>query len=316
MHYKQLTLEQRYTINVMYEQGYTRKEIAAAIGVSCSTVSRELRRNSSRRGKYDYNYAHLQTRKRRQAGSGVSRKEGWVWKAVIHFLTVEQWSPEQISGYLRSRGVRISHETIYARIRKDKAEGGTLYTHLRHRLRHRKKRSDAGVGMIPDRKGIELRPAGADGSVFGFFEMDTIVGPGNRHAILTITERSTNMLFMERLAHGKNAHQLAKAVIRILRPFRDAVVAITTDNGLEFSEHRMITEAIGAQVYFTAPYSSWQKGAVENINGLIRQYIPKGVDFDNFNNKQIREIMDKINDRPRKKLDYDTPKERFMKHFI
>lgn len=230
-------------------------------------------------------------------------------------LVNDQWSPEQISGYLAKDGFKISHETIYKWIRIDKRDRGTLYKHLRHRLKHRSKPvGAAGRYHIPDRVGIEERPKEADGKRFGDFEMDTIVGPNNQQAIVTLVERSTNRLFMEKLKHGKDSKELALVVIDMLKPFKDSIRTITTDNGREFAAHRKIAEAIGASVYFTDPYSSWQKGAIENANGLIRQYIPKGMSFKDVSDSQIRKIQDKINNRPRKKLHFSSPDELFSKN--
>ena len=124
--------------------------------------------------------------------------------------------------------------------------------------------------------------------------MDTIVGRGNYGAIVTLTERSTNMLLMRKLKHGKNADKLAEAVIHLLWPYKNVIRTITTDNGLEFASHEKITKSIGVPVYFTDPYSSWQKGAIENINGLIRQYIPKSTTFEHISQQQITRIMEKI----------------------
>ena len=305
--YKQLTPEQRYTISVLLQRKFSKKSIAEAIGVHPSTITRELRRNSSQRGVYKWEWAqkHADKRSRRQPGNRAISKA--VWGEVRRHLVNDQWSPEQISGYLARDGIRISHETIYKWIRQDKRDRGTLYKHLRHRLKHRSRPIGASRTNIPGRISIHERPAEADGKRFGDLEMDTIVGPNNQQAIVTIIERSTNRLFMEKLKHGKDAEQLALKVIDMLSPFKDSILSITTDNGTEFTCHRMITEALDAQVYFTDPYSSWQKGAVENANGLIRQYIPKAMPFSELDDEDIGKITDKINARPRKKLGFETP---------
>ena len=174
-------------------------------------------------------------------------------------------------------------------------------------MKHRSRPVGAGRTNIPGRVSIHERPAEADGKRFGDLEMDTIVGPNNQQAIVTIIERSTNRLFMEKLKHGKDAEHLAQTVIGMLEPFKDCILSITTDNGKEFTCHQMITEALGAQVYFADPYSSWQKGAIENANGLIRQYIPKAMPFSELDDEDIGRIADKINARPRKKLGFETP---------
>ena len=136
--------------------------------------------------------------------------------------------------------------------------------------------------------------------------MDLIVDAHN-HAILTIVERSTNMLFMTKLPHGKKSEPLAKAVRRLLLPYKKYIKTITTDNGPEFAAHKLITKYLGAVVYFADPYASWQKGAIENTNKLIRQYIPKGVSFEKYTDKRIMSIQKKINSRPRKALKDNTP---------
>ena len=312
--YKQLTSEQRYTISVLLSKGLKKKEIAEAIGVSNSTITRELQRNSSKRGVYKWEIAQKQAEKRSKRTPGNRAISKAIWSSVKHYLVDEQWSPEQISGYLSKDGIKISHETIYAWIREDKRNRGTLYKHLRHRLKHRKKYVGAGRSCII--KSIHERPAEADGKRFGDLEMDTIVGPNNQQAIVTLVDRNTNMLFMKKLKYGKDAKNLALTVIEMLKPIKKKLKTITTDNGKEFSAHEIISEALGVDVFFTDPYSSWQKGAIENANGLIRQYIPKKVSFNDYDDKDIKDIEEKINRRPRKKLGFETPIERFSKIFL
>ena len=314
--YKQLTSEQRYTISVLLSKGLKKKEIAEAIGVSNSTITRELQRNSSKRGVYKWEIAQKQAEKRSKRTPGNRAISKAIWSSVKHYLVDEQWSPEQISGYLAKDGIKIAHETIYAWIREDKRNRGTLYKHLRHRLKHRKKYVGAGRSCIINRKSIHERPAEADGKRFGDLEMDTIVGPNNQQAIVTLVDRNTNMLFMKKLKYGKDAKNLALTVIEMLKPIKKKLKTITTDNGKEFSAHEIISEALGVDVFFTDPYSSWQKGAIENANGLIRQYIPKKVSFNDYDDKDIKDIEEKINRRPRKKLGFETPIERFSKFFL
>ena len=173
--YKQLTSEQRYTISVLLSKGLKKKEIAEAIGVSNSTITRELQRNSSKRGVYKWEIAQKQAEKRSKRTPGNRAISKAIWSSVKHYLVDEQWSPEQISGYLAKDDIKISHETIYAWIREDKRNRGTLYKHLRHRLKHRKKYVGAGRSCIINRKSIHERPAEADGKRFGDLEMDTIL---------------------------------------------------------------------------------------------------------------------------------------------
>ena len=248
--YKQLTLEQRYTISVLLQNRTKQKEIAKAINVSPSTVSREIRRNSGVRGRHNWETAQanaVQT-KRRKPGNHSINKE--VMEEARHLLVAEQWSPERISGVLAKDGKYISHETIYRMIRKDKAEGGTLYKHCRHKLKHRTRPVGGKRISIPNRTSISERPTEADGKRFGDFEMDTIVGRGNHGAIVTLIERSTNMLFMRKLKNGKNAKELARTVIHLLSPFKDHIKSITTDNGTEFACHEMIAKSLGVTIIF------------------------------------------------------------------
>ena len=304
--YKQLTSEQRYTISVLLQNRTKQKDIAKAINVSASTVSREIRRNSGVRRHYNWETAQanaVQTRRRKPGNRSVDKD---VMEEAKRLLITEQWSPEQISGVLAKDGKYISHETIYRMIRKDKAEGGTLYKHCRHKLKHRTRPVGGKRISIPNRTSISERPTEADGKRFGDFEMDTIVGRGNHGAIVTLIERSTNMLFMRKLKNGKNAKELARTVIHLLSPFKDHIKSITTDNGTEFACHEMITKSLGVTIYFADPYASWQKGAIENANGLIRQYVPKKETFEHISQQQITKYSKKINMRPRKKLDFKT----------
>ena len=309
--YKQLTSEQRYTISVLLQNRTKQKEIAKAINVSPGTVSREIRRNSGVRGRYNWETAQanaVQTKRRKPGNHSINTE---VMEEARHLLVTEQWSPEQISGVLAKDGKYISHETIYRMIRKDKAEGGTLYKHCRHKLKRRARPVGGRRISIPNRTSISERPAEVDGKRFGDFEMDTIVGRGNHGAIVTLIERSTSMLFMRKLKKGKNAKDLARTVIHLLSPFKEHVKSITTDNGTEFACHEMIGKSLGVTIYFADPYASWQKGAIENANGLIRQYVPKTETFEHVSHQQITKYSKKINIRPRKKLEFKTPHECF-----
>ena len=148
---------------------------------------------------------------------------------------------------------------------------GELVRHTCHKLKYRR-RPKCKPFPIADRTSIHSRPEQANGIRFGDFEMDLIVD-GYNHAIFTIVKRSTNMLFMTKLAHGKKSQPLAKAVRRLLLPYKKHIKTITTDNGPEFAAHKLITKYLGAVVYFATPYASWQKGTIDNTNKLIRQYI-------------------------------------------
>ena len=316
--YKQLTSEQRSQIFVLLQKKTSRKEIAELVKISQSTLSRELKRNSTANRHYLWKQAQEKSEARRQRTTTNSKKDEIVIWEALEYLRREQWSPMQISGYMALQGKRISHELIYQYIRAD--ESGELRRNCRHQMkynRHGRPDHTTRVRNIPHRISIHDRPPEADGKRFGDWEMDTIIGKNNKGAIVTLIERSTNNLLMEKLPEGKNAKALAKVVSRLLFPFRGmGVRTITTDNGCEFCAHEDISKMIGnVPVFFADSYASWQKGAIENENKLIRQYIPKGADFDNVTPLFIKKIQAKLNNRPRLKLNFSSPKIQFFKHF-
>jgi len=319
--YKQLTSEQRSQIFVLLQKKIKRKEIAHLVGCSQSTLSREIRRNSTDNGNYLWDKAHAKAMDRRKRTTANHAKDpAIVWEA-LDLLKEDYWSPEQISADMKSRGKNISHELIYRHIRAD--QSGELASYCRHKMkynRHIRPNRTTKVKNIPDRVSIHQRPAEVDGTRFGDWEMDTIVGKDGKGAILTLTERSTNMILMERLPEGKHPEPLAKVVVRLLFPYRKTIRSITTDNGSEFCAHKLISKGLapkGAKdpnlVFFADSYCSWQKGSIENANKLIRQYIPKGTDFSTLTDAFIRKIQHKINRRPRKKLNFETPKDVFFR---
>ena len=317
--YKQLTSAQRYTISVLLKLNLTQKKISEQIGVNPSTISRELKRNRTKTGHYNALRAQefASIRKERLPGNRAVRP--YVKNIVIELLINEDWSPKQISGYLKKeKGINISHECIYSIIKMDKAAGGELYTHCRHKLKYRhhvmRPQRKTKVKNIPNRISIHDRPVEANGKRFGDWEMDLILGKGQHSAILTLCERSTNMLMMAKLKNGKKPKDVARTVVDLLIPYKGhSLKTITTDNGSEFRDHEYITKRLGAKVYFADSYSSWQKGAIENTNKLIRQYIPKGADFNDFSDDYIKQVQYKINRRPREKLNFDSPKNIFYR---
>lgn len=289
--------------------------------MSPSTVSREIKRNSKPDGEYVFSHADKMASSRKHGFKGNHRKPDELWWRVERLLVEEDWSPGQISGVLCREGVHICKQTIYNHIHADKS--GKLAEHTPHKLKYKRRQSRMIVTKatnIRNRTSIHERPAEADGKRFGDWEMDTIVDSYG-HAILTLTERSTNYILMEKLKHGRKAEPLAAAVVRLLFPYRKQVRTITTDNGCEFAAHEKITKMITPKgknpivVYFTDAYSSWQKGAIENANKLIRRYIPKKENFANVSEDKIKKIQYKINRRPREKINFKTPKQMFFEHF-
>lgn len=317
----QLTREQRYAIYLGLERKKSKSSIARLIGVSVSTVCREIKRNSNADGKYVWINAQRKSESRKHGLEGNHRKPPTLWLLIDPLIMEQDWSPAQIAGVLRKQGVHVCKQTIYNHVHADPT--GRLAKRMPHRLKYTKRMNTlkpTKATNIPDRTSIHLRPTQADGKRFGDWEMDTILDSYG-HAILTLTERSTNYIIMERLPHGKKAYETAMTVVRLLFPYRKLVKTITTDNGSEFAAHRLITKNLTPKgmddiiVYFADSYCSWQKGAIENANKLIRRYIPKKSNFNDFSDKFIANVQKKLNKRPREKLNFSNPLCEFFKHF-
>ena len=312
---KHLTKAQRYVIQTLHRRGISKKEIADELGVHKSTIYRELKRNRTKRGKYNADLADMYANERKERFAHNRKFSPFVKSLVDKYITKEQWSPEQIVGYCRKNSIEmVSIERIYQYIREDKTKGGTLYKYLRHKLKHRKRPAENTKTRIKDRISIDQRPEKANNrEEFGHFEMDLVIGKNNNGAILTITERKTRQFFCQYLPNGKAAKEVSNAVIQELLPFKKHVLSITTDNGLEFAEHKTIAEKLNTTIYFTHPYSSWEKGQIEYCNKLLRQYIPKKTIINKDNTLNLKEIQMKINNRPRKNLNYEKPFQLFYK---
>lgn len=307
----QLTKEQRYTISVMHKQGFQQKEIAETINKDKSVVSRELGRNRDKHGTYSYSHAQMLADVRKERLCKPRTFTGEVKNRINRYMRQHQWSPEQIVGYCKLKGYNIvSIERIYQYIREDKENGGDLYKNCRHQMKHRKR--PVGKHMpIKDRTSIEERPSEADGTRYGDWEMDLIVGADNKGAMVTLVERSTGFTMIRKLKKGKDAKGVSQAVYLMLLPYKHNVKTITTDNGPEFAHHKWLENALDTKIYFAHPYCSWEKGLIEYTNKLYRQYIPKKSDFKDFKDNKIKEYQYKINARPRKKLGFRTPLETF-----
>jgi len=293
----------------------SKEKISIALGVDKSTIYRELRRNSSSKGVYRPDLAHEMATERKERFN-QARKFTESMKNLIHkYIKKEQWSPEQIVGYCKANDIPIvSHERIYQHIREDKQAGGGLYKHTRHQLKHRKRPVGEKKEIIKDKISIEKRSDIINNKErFGDWEIDLIVGPQNKGAIVTIVERKTAFFLMKKLPFGKNAKELAKTVIKMLTPYKEVIHSITSDNGTEFASHKLISEKLNTEFFFAHPYSSWERGLSEYTNKLVRQYILKKVNFDEYSNAQIAEYQYRINKRPRKKLKFNNPKNIFYK---
>jgi len=297
----------------MNQAGKSQNEIGQAIGFSQSTVSKELSRNRGMRG---YRPVHAQrlsdTRKADKRARGKVL-EGNVLLEVERRLRLDH-SPEQVSGAMLMEGLgEVSHETLYQHISLDKKAGGSLYTHLRINSKRRyRRRSKAGRSKIPNRVGIEERPASVENLTrYGDWEVDLIEGAKGTGYVLSLYERKTMTARLAKL-ETKGAEETARAIIAELSGHRART--LTYDNGAEFSRHLKVSEALGARGYFCNPYSSWEKGGVENLNGLVRQYLPKGSSFADLTQEQLKDIEHKLNTRPRKSMNFTTPDE--LKHKI
>jgi IS30 family transposase len=311
---KHLTKEQRYVIQSLYKRGINRTEIAKELGVHKSTIGREIKRNCTKRGKYQAEKAHTYAQERKERFAKQRKFTKQVEIRVRNYLEQEQWSPEQIVGYCNKEGIEmVCVERIYQYVRQDKSNGGDLYKHLRHKLKHRKRPVNDEKVRIKDRIGIDQRPAEVNNrEEFGHFEMDLVIGKDNKGAILTLTERKSRHFMCRYLPKGKIAKHVAEAVVDELLPYKNYVYSITTDNGTEFAEHKTIAKKLNAIVYFTHPYSSWEKGQIEYCNKLLRQYIPKNQTINEYNMMDLKQIQMKINRRPRKNLAYEKPFELFF----
>ena len=306
--YQQLTYEQRCQISALKKTGFSQKQIAEAIGVHQSTISRELKRNTGCRG-YRHKQAQQLSLARRQA-TYSALKMTVAMTALIESKLRLEWSPEQISGWLRTeKQLSISHETIYLHIWADKKAGGTLYQHLRRQgKKYDKRRNGKSTrGHIKNRRCIDDRPDIVDKkSRVGDWEIDTVIGKGHSGALVTIVERVTLKTLSVRI-NSKKASDVTRATIKLLKPYKDLVHSITADNGKEFSGHEKIAKALEADVFFAHPYSSWERGLNENTNGLLRQYFPKDTDFRKILSIDVTKAVQRLNTRPRKTLGFKTP---------
>ena len=290
----------------MNKAGKSQKEIAEATGFSQGTVSKELMRNRGQKG-YRPKQAQRKATARKKAKHSRPRLIEGNLRKEIDVRLERKHSPEQISGALRLEGIRVSHETIYSYIMRDKAAGGTLYKNLRinGKRRYRRRIKSARVGKIIERVGIEERPKIVDTrSRYGDWEVDLIEGSKGSGFLLSLYERKSRLGKLIYLA-DKSSESTARAIVETLADYK--VMTLTYDNGLEFSRHAEISRALHASGYFCAPYHSWEKGGVENYNGLVRQYFPKGSSFMGITAEQLQWVENEINQRPRKILGYSSP---------
>ncbi|MDR1527194.1 MAG: IS30 family transposase [Dysgonamonadaceae bacterium] len=309
---KQLTREQRYQIQSLLQVNTSKKKIAELVATSPSSIYREIARNKGKRG-YSAAIAQEYCDIRKERYRRNRKMTNPMERHIRDKLTNEQWSPQQIVGHAKLHHIpMVSHERIYQLIRKDKSNGGRLWTQTRHKLKHRKRPVSGKQVNIKNKVSIEKRPSIVDTRQrCGDWEIDTLIGKDGKGAILTLTERQTGFLLMEKLPDGKQAEPLAKVAVRLLLAYKNNVHTITADNGSEFAEHEYIAQKLKTDFYFAHPYSSWERGLNEYTNGLVRQYIVKGTDFNLYSNDFIKLIQNKINRRPREKLAFQSPSKIF-----
>ncbi len=307
--YTHLTQEQRYTISAELKSGKPLKCIAADLGIHRSTLWRERKRNSSFETKrYFPIQAHNRASNRRSQAKAKQRSIRGFGKAFIVHKLRQQWSPEQISGSLAARGWTDvpSHEWIYQFVYSKQGKELGLKQHLRHQKTYRKR----GYKTL-DRRGqlkgtsIHERPAVIEArSRIGDLEGDTIIGKNHKGAALTLIDRKSLYVWIEPMEH-RYALTTAKACIKVMANFKPH--SITFDNGKEFAAYDLMAQKTGADIYFADAYQSNQRARNENTNGLIRQYLPKSRRLDNVSKYLTDKVAQKLNNRPRKTLNWLTP---------
>ena len=311
--YHNLNKEKRCLLYILIRLTISITLIAKELGVHRSTIYREINRNNGRCG-----YCYKQAQKMAVKRQGYKRRRKKLSDNMIALIEKKlnlQWSPEQISGWMKKQGFSdfVSHETIYRYIWRDKKQGGLLYKHLRHRGKKYNKRGSktAGRGLIPGRIDISERPKIVEEkSRLGDWELDTIIGTESSGVIVSMVERMSKLTKLEKVSR-KTASQVKEALVDRLSPIQEFVITLTSDNGKEFAYHEQVSKSLKSDFYFTTPYHSWERGLNEHTNGLVRQYLPKNKRFDEVSEDNLKEIEKLLNNRPRKVLKFRTPEEVF-----
>jgi IS30 family transposase len=318
MGYRHLTIDERESILKMRSEQKNMTDIADHLGRSCGTISRELSRNISSTGEYKPHLAQRYYRKRRTESKEpyLLEENGRLRRYVVGKLK-KYLSPEQISGrieidYRDDNRMRVSPLTIYSWIQRDKGVGGKLYTYLRqgHRKRRKKYGSLRNQGQIPDKRPICERPKSVDSRKdIGHWEGDTVVGKSHGSFVTTHVERKSRYLLIGKV-NDKTADSVNATTRQLFRKIpKSKRKTMTFDNGKEFARFKELEKSVGFCCYFADPYSSYQRGTNENTNGLLRQFFPKGTDFNEISKGEIDKVAALINNRPRKCLNYRTPHE-------
>lgn len=312
-----LSCPEREEISRGLEAGRSLRAIARHLGRAPSTISREVQRNA---GRVQYRATRADERAWTQAARPKACRlaEHGPLQAVVATRLAQEWSPAQIAGWLphaypHDRTMRVSHETIYRSlfIQTRGVLKKELLAHLRSRRPMRRSRHATTKGQprgqIIDAVSIRDRPAEVeDRALPGHWEGDLLAGGKNTH-IATLVERQSRYVILVRVA-GKDTASVVHALIRQVRRLPDGLMrSLTWDRGMELAQHRRFTIATDVAVYFCDPQSPWQRGTNENTNGLLRQYFPKGTDLAVYSQADLDAIARKLNLRPRKTLDFQTP---------
>jgi len=323
MSYTHLSREERYVIYHLVHFDLSNREIARRLQRAPSTIGRELKRNARCEENYWYGDAQSQYEQRiRAAHEGTHQRAPEVRRYVETALRA-RWSPQQISARLkldfpRQPALRISHETVYQWIYQDAKRGGDLYSCLRraHRRRRKQRSRLRATERIKGRVGIEQRPPIVERrGRFGDWESDTVVGRARQGgALATHVERKSRYLVAVRLEDRTSGVFMDRSIEAFGAIPQRYCKTLTADNGSEFVRFKRLEERLGFRVYFANPYSAWERGANENTNGLLRQYFPKGCNFQNISDEEVTAVVEQINNRPRKCLGYRTPAEVFWEH--
>ena len=308
--YQQLSQEERYLITALRRCGHSINSVARALGRSPSTISRELRRNTTTHdGQYRAEKAHKYAVARRRRCRRKSHFSSAQWSRVFS-LVREKWSPEQISGYLKvQREMSISAETIYRYLRRDKQARGPLWNHTRGMSKFGRKRyrSKDSRGVLAGKRSIHERPPSVQSRrTLGHWEIDTVIGKDGRHCVLTMVERKSGFGIIKKLS-ARSVAEVTRAAASAIIEHRHRIKTVTCDNGTEFHGYKELEQRFDVKCYFATPYHSWERGSNENFNGLLRQYLPKGSCFRSLTQRRCDEIAQALNSRPRKRHGFKSP---------
>mgnify|MGYP002633389915 CR=1 FL=1 len=323
MKYKRLSLEEREQIHALINQGKTNREVATVLNRAHSTVSRELKRCKT---KFEYSPSKAHKHARGKDPERGRRKIFDIQPELllkVYDQLIQHLSPEQISQKLKKEHADepvkwISHESIYKYIyafpRGELRKIFTSFLRSKRRLRRDRSHIHAKRGQIPDALSISERPSEVDNrEVPGHWEGDLIIGKNHKSALGTLVERTTRLVILVPIK-GRDAKSVRESFVDIFQEIDPQMrKSMTYDRGLEMAEHKILTEETGVQVYFADPRSPWQRGTNENTNGLLRQYFPKKTDFSKVSIEEIKFAQNQLNDRPRKVLNWESPKEAFKK---